>query len=324
MSGVERQSCAALSADELDLQAARWIERRDCSGWGTADQIAFDTWMNISSAHRVAFLRLDSGWRSAERLAALRAEPHDFLQSSGRMVSMIGKTAAVLAGFAVLCAAAIYMLVPGYKIYATAIGGHETLTLHDGSRIELNTDTVVRVAGDGRKVLLERGEAYFDVVHDNSHPFTVVTGDSRVTDIGTKFSIRRNPDHLEVILYEGRARFDEKYPAATAQAATLMPGDVVTASASGMTVVHRSGTELSKALGWRRGVLVFDDTPLADAAAELNRYNSKKVVIADSAVEKIGIGGTFATNNIAGFAHIAQNILHLHVETRGDEIVIAR
>src|SRR6185437_9337475 len=79
-----------------------------------------------------------------------------------------------------------------YVTYSTALGGHKTLALGDGSEIELNTDTVVRLPkGVGRQVILEKGEAFFQVRHDDSNPFVVTTRSGRVVDLGTKFVIRQ-------------------------------------------------------------------------------------------------------------------------------------
>jgi ferric-dicitrate binding protein FerR (iron transport regulator) len=156
-------------------------------------------------------------------------------------------------------AAAYYALAPNYQSYATGVGGRASFTLADGSRIELNTDTVVRI-------------------------------------------LMRSDQH----------------------AATLTPGDVAIASSTAFSVTHKAAMDVAKQLSWRRGVLVFNDTPLAEAARELNRYNSTQIVIADAAVGRIGLGGTFATNNVAGFARVAKNLLHLQVENRGDAIVISR
>src|SRR6185312_12527900 len=77
--------------------------------------------------------------------------------------------------------------------YATAVGGHRTLTLPDGTVIELNTDTVVSITNDlaQRRVWLTKGEALFEVKHDARHPFTVIASDHKVTDLGTKFVVRQ-------------------------------------------------------------------------------------------------------------------------------------
>ncbi len=310
-------------ADEVDFEAAQWIERRDCTEWTEADEAKFNLWIGASAYHRIAFLRLDSGWKNTERLAALRTEPQGFFRAPGRLVAIAKRSAAALGVIAIIgAAAAYYMFAPSYQSYATGVGGRASFTLADGSRIELNTDTVVRILmrSDRRKILLEKGEAYFDVVHDSAHPFTVVAGDGRITDLGTKFSVRREADHLEVALYEGRASIAEP----GAHTATLTPGDVAVASSTSFSVTHKAELNAATALSWRRGVLVFNDTPLAEAARELNRYNSTQIVIADPAVGRVGVGGTFATNNVAGFARVAKNLLRLQVENRGDAIVISR
>ena len=77
-------------------------------------------------------------------------------------------------------------------------------------------------------------------------------------------------------------------------------------------------------LGWRKGLLVFRYTPLVEAAAEFNRYNSQKLVVADPAVARLTIYGTFPVNDVAAFARVARNALGLRVEYHGDEIVILR
>src|SRR6185437_10529239 len=99
---------------------------------------------------------------------------------------------------------------PQYTAYATAIGGQKTLALADGTRIELNTDTQVRLLnGDHRKVWLDKGEAYFQVHHDAAHPFEVMSGNLKVTDLGTAFFVKRHAADTEVALVEGSARFDD-------------------------------------------------------------------------------------------------------------------
>jgi len=70
--------------------------------------------------------------------------------------------------------------------------------------------------------------------------------------------------------------------------------------------------------------LIFDNTSLGEAAAEFNRYNSNKLVLADSASARLTIVGTFKTNDVASFAEVVQDILRLHVARRGDETVITR
>jgi transmembrane sensor len=77
-------------------------------------------------------------------------------------------------------------------------------------------------------------------------------------------------------------------------------------------------------LGWRHGVVVFDHTTLADAAAEFNRYNRKKLIVTDPSVARLKIGGTFQTTNTNQLTQLARDIFGLTTEDRGQDIVISR
>ena len=72
------------------------------------------------------------------------------------------------------------------------------------------------------------------------------------------------------------------------------------------------------------GLLIFKYTSLADAAAEFNRYNRQKIVIADPDAARLQIIGTFPANEVDAFIEVAQSVFRLHVEHRGDEIVLSR
>jgi transmembrane sensor len=200
------------------------------------------------------------------------------------------------------------------------------LALNDGSKIELNTDSVVRVIEnrDYRQVSLDRGEAYFEVEHDPARPFVVITGNSRITDLGTKFLVRREPERLQVAVLAGRVRYEENGANNRHAVAVLNAGDLAVAAAGFVAITKRRASEFAGALAWRRGVLVFDNTTLADVATEFNRYNSTKLVIADRASARMQIAGTFRADNLDAFVQTVQRVLMLHVEKRGESIAISR
>ncbi len=308
----------------IDAEASRWIERGDREDFSAADQAELDGWMAQSPAHAVSYLRLYDAWTRADRLAALRSATVEAAPTA-RSWMLFLRIAAVFGVLAVAgLAGANYLLAPHDQEFSTPIGGRETIRLSDGSVIELNTNTALRIRASAKErlVTLERGEAYFKVKHDVSHPFIVTADDGRVVDLGTKFVVREGADHLEVALVEGSARFESTNP--RAKTALLTPGDVVVATADSVSVTKRSAHELSDALGWRRGVLVFDHTTLADAAAELNRYNREKIVIADPDVRRRIIGATIPVNGVEAFTRVAQQIFGVHVEKSGGEIIISR
>jgi transmembrane sensor len=145
-------------------------------------------------------------------------------------------------------------------------------------------------------------------------------GDHRITDIGTKFVVRRDKNGFKVSVLEGVVQLDDSRTAPK----ILTKGEVAVASSNRTQIVRQTQQELTDAIGWQRGVLVFDHTSLAEVAAEFNRYSTTKIVIADPKTASLTIDGTFPSNNSRAFMRLAQAVLGLSVEDRGGEIVISK
>lgn len=318
------------SALDVDAEAMEFLVNRSLDDWSTADQSTLEQWLNESLAHKTAYWRLESIWQRADRLSALRprTQQSDAVLSPprrSRMFSMaaVGFFVIVVTGFA----ANYLLLTPHAVTYATTIGGHRDVVLADGSRIELNTDTLLRATMDAqhRTVELLKGEVLFQVKHDPAHPFVVFADQHRVTDLGTKFLIRKESDRLKVALIEGRARLesgDAQTPAK--RVAILVAGDEAVATARTMSVTRKALQDMQNELGWQHGVLVFHRANLVDVAEEFNRYNRRKIVIADSGAAARVINATLPVNDVAAFARMARNFLGLHVDENGDQVVISR
>lgn len=325
MNGVPEERALIDVAGIVRARAAEWLARRESEEWDEETKAEFETWLTHSFTHRVAFLRIESAWIYTKRLSVVRrpfAPMTPPVKQSWRGPARIAAVVAVVAG--VGAAALIYPSKSQDQVFRTPLGGRETITLNDGSSIELNTDTVLRarITTGRRQLWLEKGEAYFKVKHDASHPFEVLAGDHRIVDIGTQFTVRRDGEKLKVALLEGSIRFDA--PAqATKKPLYLKAGDELLATAGSLSVHRSSSTQSNRELGWRKGMLFFDNTPLIDAAAEFNRYNRKKIIIADEAAGRRAIGASFAINNIELFARMSRAVLGLHVEDGPDEIVIS-
>lgn len=328
MSGAYKEECAdEVSAKSIRARAAEWHDRREREDWSAEHQAALDAWLAASPAHMIAYLRVDSAWHRADRLSALRATPPENAPvPKWRVVSGLAR---YIAGFAVIAlvgaAAASYFSRAGEQSYATAIGGHKTIALADGSQIELNTDTALRVRNNGgqREVWLDRGEAYFQVKHDAAHSFTVMVAGHRVTDLGTKFTIRRDMDHVQVAVMQGRVRVEGESDRGE-RPALLAQGDVLVANGNAISVAREKPSVLMAELGWRRGMLMFDNTSLAEAANEFNRYNHAKLIVADDAAARMPIDGKFRTNDLAGFTLLVQSVLGLRVASQGGDTIISR
>jgi len=315
-------------AKDVRMTAAAWLERRHRPDWSASDQADLTNWLESAPTNRIAYLRVEAAWNRANRLTALRqpmraeSPAHNTRRPAFRFMAI---AAAALGALAVVTTLALQTsLAPTTKTFTTATGGHDILALPDGSKIELNTNSTIRVSqikGE-RKVWLDKGEAYFKIKHDSARPFIVLVGDHRITDLGTTFLIRRESQSVKVALIEGLAQYESL--GKSKQSTRLTPGDVLVASAEKFQVSKENAGQLTTGLSWRHGLLIFRYTTLADAAAEFNRYNDRKLVIADPAVGKLKIVGTFATNNVAAFADVAEDVLRLKVTHSENEIRITR
>lgn len=312
------------SAQEITDRAAAWVERKMHSTWSATDEAALESWLSESPAHRIAFWRLDGAWSETSRLTALRLPPSHRSQgaASPRIRPAVSKSLVAAAVIVALGFSISGYFSPRATTYSTGLGERKMLTLADGSQIELNTNTVLRAgdSGTARKVWLDKGEAYFRVKHDAAHPFEVIVADQRITDLGTEFNVRADGDRLKIAVVQGKVRFDGKSRRAHAD---LLPGDVAVAEASKFSLTRIPALELTSRLSWRSGKLMFHHTPLAQVAAEFNRYNSRQVIVTDQQARALTINGTFATNDVNAFARIAQSVLGLRVENQGQTIVIS-
>lgn len=326
MSGAHEQIQAVpakrnIPLEALEEEAASWVLRRQFFDWTAEDQSKLEAWLAESPSNRVAYWRLNAALSRTERLSALRPFKSD-VEPEGRFRSTLIRAVAMFAIVAVGATAAFFYGGKGKEqTVSTAVGGHKLVKLSDGSRIELNTDTVVRIARWQRSVTLVRGEAFFEIKHDAIHPFTVNVAGQRITDIGTKFDVRRNASSVQVGLVEGSAKFESRHGGTTAREAILTPGDLAVASTHSFSVQKVEPQVLHNELSWRRGVLVFHNTTLAEAASEFNRYNQAKLVV-DGAAADLQIDGTFSADDPATFTQIASDILHLRVENRRGTTVL--
>lgn len=324
----EREARAAASpAETLRIEAAeRILARRLSPDWNEENQRELDTWLEIP-ANRLAYLRLDAAWERAGRLEAFRPlkRPVSAPAPQSRR-PLILKFAAAAAAIAAVIGSSLYFVQPAMRTYATAVGERQTITLTDGSTIALNTNSVLKLSANAsaRKAVLERGEALFQIHHDAQHPFVVIASGHRITDLGTKFIVREETDALKVTLLEGRARIETAGDAAKHRATDLTPGETVIASADRLVKSKRAIAKLANEASWQRGVLVFENATLADAARELNRYNAQKLVIEDPAVAKLKFDATIPTNGIQTFTRVAQQVFGLKIERHEGEWIVSR
>lgn len=191
--------------------------------------------------------------------------------------------------------------------YATALGGRQDITLADGSQVTLNTRTSVRAAvtSTERQFWLEQGEAFFAIRPDPQHPFVIVAGNDRITVLGTKFSVRYEGGHTRVTVLEGRVRLDQvgrsSKPLPTS--VTLARNQSAVSQAGGIAVAAMTPEQAQSTLGWRQGLIAFDNQPLADIAAEFNRYSARQLVV-DGPAADLKLSGSLTIDNVDAFVRL--------------------
>jgi transmembrane sensor len=283
------------------------------------------------ASHRVAYLRLKGAWAKSGRLAALRGSLRlrdRWVQSSYLRYSLAAASLLVLAGTAVALTR-LYELARNTPtqevVYATQAGERPTIHLVDGTQIQLDANSRLRatVSTAGRTVTLEKGEAYFEVVHDGDRPFVVIAGKHRISDLGTKFSVLRDGDEVRVVVSEGRVRVDNLDTLSPEKPIFADGGNIVVAKADETLLTPTSQQDISDDLGWRDGRLIFNQRTLADAAKEFNRYNSRKIVVTGAARD-IKIGGSFRADNMDVFVNLISSSLGLAAEDQGNTIVLSK
>ena len=211
------------------------------------------------------------------------------------------------------------------RTYTTAVGKRDSLTLPDGGHVILGPATRLAIsAGYGQPVreVELHGEAYFDVVHDTTHPFVVRVGNAVVRDIGTSFAIRGDTDvRVQVVVTSGLVRVLSA--SGRDSGATLGAGDVALVQADGGVAMQRGGSTAAY-LAWMRDSLVFRDAPLTQVSAELRRWYGVTLTVPDSSLAKRHLTMTFAGDPVDRVLHVIGLTLGATVERHGDTAFVRR
>jgi len=231
------------------------------------------------------------------------------------------RVAAVIGTVAVIGAGAYYLrcYLPTY--YETVIGERRVISLPDGSRMSMDSDTKLHVSyrETARVVILDRGRSRFDVEHDPSRPFSVTAGPETVVAVGTSFNVERLQSTVLVTVIQGRVVVrNDAPPVEAATGADL--GASISLTPGEQFVVARNvrpailPADLRMATAWETGHLVFRDEPLGSAVARVNRYTTHPVTI-DPSIASIRISGVFNAGDTASFVSAVTSYLPIQVST---------
>lgn len=309
-----------------DDHAARWAIRLDGDPLSAAEQRELDAWLDGDERRAGALLRAEAALAYLDRGRALARPDADVANDDRPSASRFGRRGFLAASVAGLAALIGYSaLDSGPDTIATALGEVRRVPLADGSIASVNTASRVAFAMQEtrRDVKLEEGEAWFQVAHDKTRPFVVAAGDVRVQAVGTAFSVRRRDDGVDVLVTEGVV---EAWVVGHESRRTRIAAGSMSfvADRSASIAVSEASEDIERTLAWRSGELVLNGQTLSYAAAELNRYNKRKLVIDDAGLGDEALVGYFRTEQPEVFARAAGNMLDAEVRIEGDTIHLTR
>jgi transmembrane sensor len=327
------------SPETVATQAADWVVKQ-AAGMTGDESRQFDAWLTAHPSHTAAFAEQATTWETLNH--SRRAGEADELSRALDLCEARRRKRRVNTGAAwVGLAAAIALLLTVFTARshvgsgpadATVVAKPDKQVLPDGSIVELNAGTEIRVAfGNGfRRVNLLHGEALFHVAKNPAVPFVVSAGLVDVTAIGTAFSVRHGAEVVGILVTEGSVTVAHPQEAlATVAAAPLVlaMGDRVSvpAEASSAAAIEREKMdpqEIQAALAWRGKRVEFSDTPVAEAVELFNRQNQLQLLAGDPNIAQLQLSGIFWADDPEGFVRLLESGMNVRTQRNGATVVL--
>lgn len=317
--------------EAVRAEAAVWLSRLHSDARTEQTEAACRRWLAASPRHRAAFERMTAIWEctaSFQRVSSPEvSQAREFGHALRRALLASTATLAICA----LMTVGVFYLIRLHtdskaEIFVTALGQRRLITLSDGSRLDLNTDSRVKVTYSAhiRRMTLEKGQARFDVARNPSRPFVVRVGDRQIVALGTAFDVRWTGERLSVVLVDGNIAIlpagDSYTDSGSPAALTLMPGERLDFESSAFAV--KSTIRLDREESWVTGRVVFEATRLDAAVAEINRYTARPLQLANPALAGLQISGTFSADDPDAFARAVAQMFSLPVIEAPNSILI--
>jgi transmembrane sensor len=312
------------TASEIQDEAARWVAKMDRMPWGDLDEAALQHWLEADSRRVGALLQAQAAWATLDCVAfrtegseGRRDSATDLVDTRSGPRLMDWSRRRFLLGTGAAIAASLVgglILFDRAAHYETEVGEIRRVPLADGSTMAINTASLATVDLEKtrRRIRIERGELWFQVAKDPKRPFIVEAGHVRVQAVGTAFAVRRRETGVDIFVTEGVV---EAWAEGAVAPHIRIAAGAHAFVADNASVIHMpaTGTSVYRALAWREGKIDLAGVTLAEAAAEFNRYNHRKLVIVDPAIAGETFDGILRTDDLEGFAMAIRDSLAVPV-----------
>ncbi len=289
---------------------------------------------HIDPAHEIDLNALVPGSDSDANVVALDINVVGSSASTHSRRWLLGVAASV-AAIAITLATTFW---PDLETYTTGLGEQRSIVLEDGSIVELNTLTEIRIAyapGERRVKLIE-GEALFEVKKDAQRPFVVDAGLATVRVLGTRFNIYKSNAAIEVTVLSGHVTIERLGDLDDSTGDVALPHDSPAAKVELSVGEHArivprqpqiaraAVTNMEQVTAWTERRLIFDAVPLADMVAQFNRYNASRLEVEEGDLARLELSGVFGSNDPDSFIVFLQRLRDIEVVERPDGTRVIR
>jgi transmembrane sensor len=340
------------SKESIDQQACLWVSRID-RGLSDAEKTEMCLWVKAAEHHQSSLFEMAALWDDLSVLNELsgifpltKEQEHKNARLNLNKYRLIAASLLVF-GLSVMTwfnsqdsFSNVDKLVQTVNRAETKIGEQKNLTLADGSVIHLNTNSLVKIdfTKEQRNLTLLRGEAHFEVAHDESRPFIVTAGHNQVTAVGTAFNVQfKDRGELELLVTEGKVllanvadNVQQVEPSAPSRSPLEGKGLLVI---KGEKVIFSddytqakatlSSTQVEQDLAWQQGMLVFQGEDLETALKEVSRYSAVHFEIIDTSVKKQRVAGYFKAGDIDGLLFTLAQNFNIQAKRTDNNIVLS-
>ena len=264
--------------DRIDGEAAAWVIRQGGTPLTIEEQRDFATWRAASSDHEEAFRRASSLWSDLD--VGTRQKQVTRRRQIGTGVAL-----------GVVCLTILAMQGDGGWLnldrwradYTTATGEIRTVSLPDGSTAQLDSHTALAIhyGTAERRIVLIDGDAWFKVAPlgaTEHRPFVVEASHGTSTALGTQFMVERDPAGVRTTVTEHSVRVVTRTPDGLTHSVVVAEGQSVRYGPDGALDTPQAAP-VDAMTAWRSGQLVFDNEPLSEVIARLNRYRRGRIML---------------------------------------------
>jgi transmembrane sensor len=309
---------------------------------GLESSATFEAWLAEDPANEAAWRQLSAPWDllgehaaspevvAARRQALARAGGRDAAGAPSRTRHAY-LWSGLAAGIVAIAIGAFWWFAQPSE-YRTELGERRVVTLEDGSKVSLDSQTVVQVrySATARHLRLTQGQARFDVFHNAHRPFSVDAGDRTVTATGTSFNIDLTQSAVVVTLIEGRVLVTPRVPLASlpsarnqqAAAVPLEVGQTLTTSIDAPEPARIESISLDTVTAWETGRLIFNDEPLGTVVERVGRYSNQTILIADDRTAQLKISGVFNAGDVTTFVDTVARYLPVQATSLADGTIV--